>query len=67
MPAGVNHYPDPGVSFGAFRVLPRTDGRWAVVDERRPVGNQTVMTFEGKTGRKQAEKAARTWFEQGHG
>jgi len=67
MPAGLNHFPDPGLQFGAFRVLPRTDGRWAVCDERRPPGEQTVMTFQGRTGRAQAERAAQTWHEQGHG
>lgn len=35
-------WPDPGIRRGALRVLPRTDGRWIVIDERRPVGDRTV-------------------------
>ena len=30
---------------GPFSLLPRTDGRFALVDERLPVGARTVDTF----------------------
>jgi hypothetical protein len=30
---------------GPYRVLPRTDGRFALVDERRPVGQRTLQTY----------------------
>lgn len=33
---------DPHVAFGRFRVLPRTDGRWIVVDPARALGQQTA-------------------------
>lgn len=64
MPAGLRHFPDPGLQFGAFRVLPRTDGTFAVIDERRPAGDRTVMIFQWLA---EAERAAKAWFEQGHG
>lgn len=64
MPAGAAHYPDPGIQHGAFRVLPRTDGTWFVMDDRRPPGEGLVMVFKTKA---QAAKAAKAWFEQGHG
>lgn len=37
-----NHYPDPDVRFGHFRVLPITTGGFAVIDDRRPPGRQRV-------------------------
>ncbi len=37
-----NHYPDPGISFGHFRVLPLTTGGYVVIDDRRPPGRQRV-------------------------
>jgi hypothetical protein len=58
------HFPDPDIIFGAFRVLPRTDGKWAVVDERRPPGERTVHVA---TKKDHASFVARTWHEQGHG
>jgi hypothetical protein len=65
VPAGVVHHPDPGIAHGAFRVLPRTDGLWVVVDERRPPGYRTVgKPFKSQ---KAAELAAKTWHAQGHG
>lgn len=67
MPAGVNHWPDPGIQHGSFRVLPRTDGSFAVVDDRNPPGGQTIMVFTGKHGKRDAERAAKTWHAQGHG
>lgn len=64
MPAGLRHFPDPGIQYGAFRVLRRTDGVFAVVDERRKPGDRTVMLFPKLN---EAEAAAKAWFEQGHG
>ncbi len=40
-----NHYPDPGVTYGHFRVLPCTTGGYVIVDDRRRPGMQRV----GKT------------------
>jgi len=57
------HYKDPGITHGHFRVLPRTDGLWAVIDEREPPGYQTVMTFKKL---EQAAVSAEAWFKQGH-
>jgi len=37
-----SHYPDPGITFGHFRVLPITTGGYAVIDDRRPPGKQRV-------------------------
>lgn len=37
-----NHYPDPGITSGHFRVLPITTGGYAVIDDRRPPGHQRV-------------------------
>jgi hypothetical protein len=67
MPAGVTHYPDPGEQFGAFRVLPRTDGGHIVIDDRREPGDQTVMHFKGKHSLRDAIAAAKMWHVQGHG
>lgn len=67
MPAGFTHHPDPNITFGAFRVLPRTDGGHVVVDERRDPGDRTVMRFQGKHSLRDATRAAREWNKQGHG
>lgn len=45
-------------------MLPRTDGAWIVYDERRAPGDRTVMAFKTKAG---AARAAKKWFEEGHG
>jgi hypothetical protein len=37
-----NHYPDPGITCGHFRVLPYTPGGYVVIDDRRPPGKQRV-------------------------
>lgn len=37
-----NHYPDPGIQIGHFRVLPHTPGGYIVIDDRRPPGYQRV-------------------------
>ena len=65
MHAGTGHFPDPEVTFGSFKVLPRTDGLYVVVDTRRKPGNRVV----GQPFKKMldAKEAARTWHEQGHG
>ncbi len=59
------HYPDPGETHGAFRVLPRTDGGYVIQDTRRALGSQTV----GKKFKKleDAVRTAKAWHEQGHG
>ncbi len=64
MPAGVEHFSDPGIQYGALRVLPRTDGFWIVYDVRRPIGKRTV----GKPfpSMKAADFAAKNWAAQGH-
>jgi hypothetical protein len=62
VPAGVNHYPDPGLSFGHFTVLPRTDGKWAVVDDRRALGARTIKAFSKKD---LAVEAAQKWHSEG--
>ena len=64
MPAGAPHFPDPEVSFGAFRVLPRTDGKWIVYDARRGLGRRTLRVFRKQ---KEAAEAASLWHRQGHG
>jgi hypothetical protein len=60
-----NHYPDPDVQHGAFKVLPRTDGGFVVVDTRRKLGKRTVgekyRTLEA------AAADAKKWHEEGHG
>lgn len=42
MRKSVTYYPDLGLVFGRFRVIVRTDGRWAVVDPTRPMAKGTV-------------------------
>ena len=37
-----NHYPDPGIQYGHFRVLPYTPGGYVVIDDRRKPGYQRV-------------------------
>lgn len=65
MPAGRPHYPDPSIEYGAFRVLPRTDGGFIVYDHRRRLGSRQVGP-KFKT-LQQAETAARSWHLAGHG
>lgn len=36
------HYPDPGITYGFFRVLPYVPGGYVVIDTRRPPGYQRV-------------------------
>jgi hypothetical protein len=36
---------DPQIEAGPFRVLPRTDGKFVVVDTRRPLGERTVLVL----------------------
>lgn len=65
MPAGHPHYPDPGVEYGAFRVLPRTDGGFVVYDPRRaPAKRQVGPRFRTL---EDAAAAAKAWHVQGHG
>jgi hypothetical protein len=64
MPVGSAHYADPEIRHGAFRVLPRTDGQWAVLDERLPPGQRTIHITPKKVD---AEACAKTWHAQGHG
>lgn len=44
----VHVLPDPNLSFGPYRILPRTDGWWAVVDERMPPGARSAAILETK-------------------
>ncbi len=37
-----NHYPDPGITFGHYRVLPYVPGGYVVIDTRRAPGYQRV-------------------------
>ncbi len=37
-----SHYPDPGIAYGSFRVLPFTPGGYVVIDDRRPIGRKRV-------------------------
>lgn len=58
-------FPDPNVEHGAFRVLPRTDGGYIIVDTRRPPGRQTVGEKFRNIG--DAAVTAKTWHDAGHG
>lgn len=60
-----NSYPDPGVEHGAFKVLPRTDGGYVVIDTRRRPGKRTV----GEKFRtlQEASSHAELWHKEGHG
>jgi hypothetical protein len=66
-----NHYPDPKIEHGPFRVLPRTDGGYVVADSRRPAGDQAVKNKKGEVMRwKKAGEAgdvAARWVELGFG
>lgn len=61
----MSHYPDPDVECGSFRVLPRTDGLYVVIDTRRQPGARTV----GKPFKKlkDAIAHAKRWHEEGYG
>jgi hypothetical protein len=60
-----DHLKDPEVHHGSFRVLPRADGGYVVIDVRRKPGYQTVG---GKfPDLKQAAQAAEAWHKEGHG
>lgn len=52
--------PDPGIRFGSFRVLQRTDGPFVIIDERLPPGSQVVETIPfARKSRESAEDARR--------
>ena len=60
-----NVYPDPDIQHGSFRVFPRTDGGYVIVDERRKPGRRTVG---GKFRElKEADRTAAQWHKEGHG
>ncbi len=61
-----NHFPDPGLEFGAFRVMPQTTGGYIVVDTRRAPGQRQVGTYIFRRVEEAAE-AAKRWHEEGHG
>lgn len=63
MPAGVSHYPDPDITYGPYRVLPRTDGGHVVVDLRLPLGKRTVRRFRTLAGAR--ECAQNLWVLSG--
>lgn len=71
MPHPHQVFPDPGIQHGHFRVLPRTDGGFVVVDDRRPVADQAVKNKKGEVMRwaKAADAGwvAREWHRLGHG
>lgn len=48
---------DPLIQHGPFRVYARTDGQFAVVDERRPPGYRTVAVLKTKEAAAQSAKA----------
>lgn len=60
-----NSYPDPGIEFGSFRVLPRTTGGYVVIDKRRKPGKQQVGAPFKKL--EEAAHAAEEWHKAGHG
>ena len=64
MTAGKAHFPDPDIQIGAFRVLPRTDGKWAIVDTRRPAGQRTIHVAKSK---QDAVTVAQRWHGEGYG
>ena len=39
---------DPGVSFGRFKLLPRTDGWWCIYDPKRPFGDRTEFAHHDR-------------------
>jgi hypothetical protein len=43
---------DEGITYGHFRVLPRTTGGYVVIEDRRPPGYQTVSTHPSLEGAK---------------
>lgn len=63
MPHGTS-YPDPGIEYGSFKVLPYTAGGFVVIDVRRKPGKRTVRHFAKL---EDADMAAKAWHEQGHG
>lgn len=65
MPHFRQHYPDPSISHGVFRVLPRTDGGFIVFDPRRALGRMQVGPVFARL--EDAANAARAWHEAGHG
>jgi len=40
--------PDPNITVGPYRVLTRTDGKWALYDERLPFGSRTAAVRASK-------------------
>jgi hypothetical protein len=53
----VTTWPDPNITIGVYRILPRTDGTYAVFDDRNPVGFMTASVK--KTKEAAAEEAKR--------
>lgn len=43
-----NVWRDPQLEIGPFRILPRTDGRFAVYDERLPLGSRSAAIEDTK-------------------
>jgi hypothetical protein len=56
MAADVRVIPDPLIQHGRFRVLARTDGQFAVIDDALPPGRKTVAVLKTKD---QAEASAK--------
>ncbi len=53
MAAKPSVWPDPDIRHGHFRVLPRTDGTFAVLDDRLPAGKQTIRVFRSLSAAKE--------------
>jgi len=53
--------PDPGITHGPFRVLPRADGGFVIMDTRRRLGFQAVGNKFKKL--EDAASAAKRWAE----
>lgn len=59
---------DPGIRFGPFRVMRRTDHKVIVVDERRPLAQGTVDVLEGPdtpTIERATQRARTLWEAEG--
>lgn len=50
MPHDVPFYRDPGIEKGPFKILPRTDGSWIIIDSRRPLFEMTVYRSKSREG-----------------
>ena len=53
----------PDMVYGHLRILARTDGKYVVVDTRRPPGHQTIHVFRTLA---LAARAASQWHAEGH-